>query len=173
MMRVVYLILAIPFWGYSTAINTIVSNTIGKKREKRVLNQVHHSALISFITSAIFAVPVLLLPFFFLNPILGKQDVSLLRECVPYFHLLLVIFLLNAITTMYFNGVSGTGEAMKGLKIQSIATIFYLGLAFWAVQLKSESSLYLAWSAEIVYWIIQLSLSYVVLKSGKWHFLKI
>ncbi len=173
MMRMVYLILAIPFWGYSTAINTIISKSIGMRRQGRVMRQVHQSAFVSLITSAVIAVPVLLLPSVFLRPLLWKQDDSLLGECAPYFLLLLVIFLLNAVTTMYFNAVSGTGESMKGLKIQGIATVFYLSLAAVAVYWQHPHSLYWAWASEIAYWLIQLFLSIVVLKSGKWLFLKI
>ena len=73
---------------------------------------------------------------------------------------------------MYCNGVSGTGETFKGLTIQSIACVTYLTIAFFAVK-DPVNGLAMAWSAEIAYWLIQGFLSYRVLTSGHWNFLKI
>jgi Na+-driven multidrug efflux pump len=73
---------------------------------------------------------------------------------------------------MYCNGVTGTGETMKALQIQAIACFTYLTLAYFAVR-SPENGLALAWSSEIIYWTIQGFLSYRVMHSGNWNFLKI
>lgn len=172
MLRITYLVLAIPCWGYSTAINTLVSSTIGKRRNKRVLNLVAHSSLIAFVTTAIISIPFLLFPTVFLEPLLGHHETGLIQECIPYFRIMLCILLVYSITTMYFNGVSGTGETFKGLQIQFIGCVVYLSIAFFATK-NSVNGLALAWASEIVYWLIQGILSYKVLTSGNWNFLKL
>jgi putative MATE family efflux protein len=172
LLRIAYLVLAIPCWGYSTSINTLVSSTIGKKRNKRVLKLVYHSSMVAFATTAIFSIPFLLFPLTFLAPVLGNHDTTLIQEAVPYFRILLCILLIYSITTMYCNGVTGTGETMKALQIQTIACTTYLTLAFFAVK-DPVNGLALAWSSEIVYWLIQGFLSYRVMHSGNWNFLKI
>ncbi len=172
LLRITYLVLAIPCWGYSTGINTLVSNTIGKKRHKRVLKLVYHSSLVAFVTTAIFSIPFLLFPLVFLAPLLGHHEVGLIQETIPYFRIMLCILLVYSVTTMYFNSVSGAGETFKGLKIQFIGCIIYLSISYYGVH-NAENGLAIAWSAEIVYWLIQGLLSYKVLQSGSWSFLKL
>ncbi|MGB5024897.1 MAG: MATE family efflux transporter, partial [Saprospiraceae bacterium] len=172
LLRIAYLVLAIPCWGYSTGINTLVSNTIGKKRHQRVLKLVFHSSMVAFATTAAISIPFLLFPLTFMAPLLGHHDISLIQDAVPYFRILLCILLVYSITTMYCNGVSGTGETLKGLTIQAIACATYLTIAFFAVK-DPVNGLALAWSAEIAYWLIQGFLSYRVITSGHWNFLKI
>ncbi|HEX5625755.1 MAG TPA: MATE family efflux transporter [Saprospiraceae bacterium] len=172
LLRIAYLVLAIPCWGYSTGINTLVSNTIGKRRNQRVLKLVFHSSMVAFATTAVISIPFLLFPLTFMAPLLGHHDISLISDAVPYFRILLCILLVYSITTMYFNGVSGTGETMKGLKIQATGCLVYLTAAYFAVQ-DPVNGLALAWSAEILYWAVQGFLSYKVMQSGNWNFLKI
>jgi Na+-driven multidrug efflux pump len=172
LLRIAYLVFAIPCWGYSTSINTLVSNTIGKKRQDRVLKLVLHSSLIAFVTTAVISIPFLLFPLTFLAPLLGHHDIELIRDAVPYFKILLCILLVYSITTMYSNSVTGAGETIKALKIQFIASSVYLALSFWAIHHKTNG-LALAWSAEIVYWLIQGYLSYRVMQSRRWSFLKL
>ncbi|MBK9108165.1 MAG: MATE family efflux transporter [Saprospiraceae bacterium] len=172
LLRITYLVLAIPCWGYSTAINTLVSSTIGKGRNKRVLKLVEHSSLVAFVSTAVISIPFLLFPTVFLAPLLGYHQPGLIEESIPYFRIMLCILLVYSVTTMYFNGVSGAGETFKGLQIQFIGCVIYLGLAFFAVK-DPVNGLALAWSSEIVYWLVQGILSYKVLVSGNWNFLKL
>lgn len=172
LLRMSYLILAIPCWGYSTGINTLVSNTIGKKRHKRVLKLVKHSSLVAFVTTSVIAIPFLLFPMVFIAPLLGHHDMSLIDEAVPYFRILLCILLTYSITTMYCNGVIGAGETFKSLKIQFVASFVYLTIVYFAVK-DPVNGLAIAWSSEIIYWLIQGYLSYKVIKSGTWSFMHI
>lgn len=172
LMRIAYLVLAIPCWGYSTGINTLVSNTIGKKRQKRVLKLVFHSSMVAFATTAVFSIPFLLFPLTFLAPLLGYHDLELIRDAIPYFRILLCILLVYSAATMYCNGVTGTGETLKALQIQAIACVTYLLISYFAVK-DPVNGLAIAWSAEILYWLIQGYLSYRVMHSGNWNFLKI
>lgn len=172
LLRITYLVLAIPCWGYSTAINTLVSSTIGKRRNKRVLKLVAHSSLIAFVTTAIISIPFLLFPTVFLEPLLGHHETGLIEESIPYFRIMLCILLVYSITTMYFNGVSGTGETFKGLQIQFIGCLIYLMIAYYATK-DPVNGLAMAWASEIVYWLVQGILSYRVLRSGDWKFLKL
>lgn len=172
LLRIAYLVLAIPCWGYSSSINTLVSNTIGKKRNQRVLKLVFHSSMVAFATTAVFAIPFLLFPLTFLAPLLGNHDISLIQDAVPYFRILLCILLIYSVTTMYCNGVTGAGETMKALQIQAIACASYLTISYFAVK-DPVNGLAIAWSSEILYWLIQGYLSYRVMHSGNWNFLKI
>ncbi|MBK8737472.1 MAG: MATE family efflux transporter [Saprospiraceae bacterium] len=172
LLRVVYLVLSIPCWGFGTAINSIVSNTIGKGKERRVLKQVFHSSIVSLVFTSVFAIPTLLFANVILEPLLGKADSSLFQDSIVYLHLLFPIILLYSVSTVFFNGVSGTGETIKCLQIQFISSLFYLGITYVSTIYPIELGLYVAWASELVYWSIQLVMSYLVLKSGSWNFIK-
>ncbi|MCC7025565.1 MAG: MATE family efflux transporter [Saprospiraceae bacterium] len=172
LLRVVYLIFSIPCWGFAAAINTMVSKTIGRGKEQRVLKQVYHSSFISFITSAILTFPFLIFSHHILYPFLGGEDVMIFNATIPYFRLLYIILLMYSISTIFFNAVIGTGETIKGLNIQVLSSIFYLGITYIAIRYPESMGLSWAWGSEIVYWGIQCSLSWWVLKSGKWYFIK-
>ncbi len=172
LLRVVYLVLSIPSWGFGTAINSVVSKTIGRGREKRVLKQVFHSSIVSLIFTSLIAIPFLLFAEQFLDPLLGRTDSSLFLDSIPYLNLLFPIILLYSVATVFFNGVSGTGETVKCLQIQLISSIVYLGISYYSVMFISDWGLYWAWASELLYWFIQLFLSFIILKAGKWNFIK-
>ena len=172
LLRVVYLVLSIPLWGFSTAINTIVSKTIGRKKEQRVLNVVYHSSIVSFVITFIISFPVLIFSEHLLYPFLGGEEAKIFHESIFYFKLLLPIMLVYSVATIFFNGVSGTGETMKGLQIQIISTVSYLIVVYFSVKNPQSLGLGWAWGAELVFWGFQWILSWWVLKSGKWLHIK-
>ncbi|MBK7341017.1 MAG: MATE family efflux transporter [Saprospiraceae bacterium] len=173
LIRVVYLILSIPCWGYATAINTIVSKTIGRGRQRRVIQEVYHSSIVAFVTTFLISAPVLLFPEVLLHPFLGGEDLKIFQDSIFYFKLLLPIMLIYSVSTIFFNGVSGTGETRKGFYIQTLSTICYLIFVWFSIRNFATMGLPWAWGAEIIFWAVQLVLSWMVLRSGKWNFLKL
>ncbi|MBK9272406.1 MAG: MATE family efflux transporter [Saprospiraceae bacterium] len=172
LLRVLYLVFSIPCWGFASAINTMVSRTIGRGRETRVLKQVFHSSIISLLVTGILSFPFLIFSQIFLQPLLGGEHGGVYDETQPYLSLLYFILLVASFSIIYFNGVSGTGEGFKGLNIQLIGSICYLLLAYISIIYPNQLGLRWAWISEMVYWGIQCALSWWVLKSGKWYFIK-
>ncbi len=172
LLRVLYLVFSIPCWGFASAINTMVSRTIGRGREVRVLKQVFHSSIISVGLTALLAFPFLLLGNVFLKPLLGGEHGDVYSDTSTYFGLLYLILLVASFSIIYFNGVSGTGEGFKGLSIQLIGSISYLVLAYISISFPEQMGLRWAWISEMVYWAVQCVLSWWVLKSGKWYLIK-
>ncbi|HRG32943.1 MAG: MATE family efflux transporter [Saprospiraceae bacterium] len=172
LLRVVYLIFTIPCWGFAAAINTMVSKTIGRKREQRVLKQVYHSSLISLAVTTIVSFPFLIFAQTLMYPFLGGGDTALFQESLPYFKILFAILMVASFSNIFFNGVSGAGETSKGLNIQIIGSLLYLGITWVAILYPETLGLKWAWYGEIVYWLSQCLLSWWVLKSGKWYFIK-
>lgn len=173
LLRVLYLVFSIPCWGFASAINTIVSRTIGRGREKRVLKQVFHSSIVSVTVTGILSFPFLLIPDIFLQPLLSSGQNQIYTASKDYFQLLFWILLVASYSIIYFNGLSGAGEGFKGLNIQILGSISYLVITYIAISNPESLGLKFAWFAEMVYWGVQCLLSWWVLKSGKWYFIKI
>lgn len=168
LLRNVYLILSIPAWGYSSGINTIVSSFIGNRKRQAVKPLIYRTTLLNLGSTLLLSIPVLIFPKFFLYPLFGSSEVTLIDDAIPVFWILGFILVIFAIGTTYINGVLGTGHTRKALYYQTLGTITYLGSAYYAINV-ANLNLDIIWSSEIVYWIVVLGLSYYFLRSNKWH----
>lgn len=155
LVRIVYLILSIPCWGFCSATNTIIGNLMGQRHAESILPTMHRTAAICFIFTMSLALPILAWPKFFLYPLLGKQDMSIISEAQPTFIILMIIVSLFSIISIYVNGIAGVGATIYGLMIQILAAIFYIGGIYYVVDF-AHGSLNMAWSTEILFWIVQL-----------------
>jgi putative MATE family efflux protein len=172
LIRMIYLVLAIPVWGYASGINTIVSNFIGRKKRMAVLPMINKTAKLSFWSTILFALPIVIWPEFILYPILGGPDTTLISDAQPIFYILLLILGIFAFGGVYFNGLTGIGSTLYGLKLQSICTVIYLVYIIVVIKFMN-ATLPWAWASEIIYWLSISAFSLKYLTSDEWHKLKI
>ena len=172
LVRVVYLILSIPCWGYSVGVNTLVSNFIGQGQGDQVLAIVMKTIKICLGSTILLAIPVLVFPQYILYPLLGSEDMSLFVEAQPIFYILFIILALFAVGGIYFNGMVGTGATYAGLKIQGICAIFYIVLIYVMVNYL-QVGLVVAWTIEIFYWIPLIIMVHHYITRGAWQSLKV
>lgn len=172
LIRNVYLMLSIPCWGFASSINTIVSNFIGNGRYTAVLPMINKTTKINVLFTLIIAMPIILLPEFFLYPIFGRQDMSLINDAGNLFWVLIVILVSFCVGATYFNGLSGTGDTLKALKLQVFCSVLYIGFAYLFIKVLPYS-LEKAWSVEIIYWVVLYIFSLFAIKSNTWKSLKI
>ncbi len=173
LLRILYLIFTIPSWGFALSINTIISKTIGRKKEGRVLKQILHGSFLSVAATALFAFPFLFFPITMLSHFFGGVENAIFKDAVIYFPLLYFILIIASYCIIFFNGVSGTGETLKAMNIQIISSIAYLFTCYISVSRPDQLGLYYAWCSEIIYWLIQGWASWIVIRSGKWISLKL
>lgn len=168
LVRMVYLILSIPVWGFSSGINTMVSNFIGAQKRQAVIPIIWKTAKISWLSTMLLSLPVVLFPEQLLYPLLGSSDMSLISDSQPILFVLLVILSLFSVGGVYFNGLAGTGATFFGLKLQSVCVVLYLAYIYVVVELTTGGLIW-AWSAEIFYWAIVLGVSIWYLATKRWH----
>jgi len=172
LIRNVYLMLSIPCWGFASSINTIVSNFIGNGRLSAVLPMINKTTKINVLFTLLIALPVILLPEIFLYPIFGRQDMSLIKEAGDLFWVLICILVSFCVGATYFNGLSGTGDTWKALKLQTFCAVIYIAYAFVFIKVLPYN-LEIAWAGEVLYWAVLYVLSLISIKSDSWHKLKI
>ena len=168
LVRMVYLILSIPTWGFAAGVNTIVSNFIGQQKRQAVVPLTWKTAKIAAFTTILITIPVILFPHEVLYPLLGSEDMSLITDAQPIFYVLAAILFLFAIGSVFFNGLAGTGATYFGLKIQLLCAIVYIGYIYVVVN-YTNGGLPWAWAAEVVYWILMLVLTFWYLRSRAWY----
>lgn len=172
LVRMVYLVLSIPCWGFSSGINTIVSNFIGAQRRDAVFPIIWKTAKLCWIITMVITLPVVLFPEFLLYPLLGSEDMSLIIDAKPTLYVLLGILALFSIGGVCFNGMAGTGATAFGLRMQAVCAVFYLVYIYTVVEF-TDGGLEWAWASEIFYWIIMLFWTMWYLNSKKWYKLKV
>ena len=172
LVRMVYLVLSIPTWGFASGVNTMVSNFIGQQKRQAVVPIIWKTAKIAWATTMAITLPVVLFPHQILYPLLGSADMTLITDSQPIFFVLVGILTLFSIGSVFFNGLAGTGATYYGLKIQTWCALFYLAYIYIEVNYTS-GGLPWAWAAEIFYWMLMLALTLWYLRSKEWHGLEV
>lgn len=165
-MRAAYLIFMIPCWGLSSGINTMVSHLIGLDKRQGVMPLIRRTAFLSWFITALFTLSLIFLPEWVFA--LGTDDPVLLEGALELSWILVLALWLLSISTIYFNGLAGTGATIQGLYIQFWAACIYLVYAYIVIFLL-DSGLVLAWFAELIYWLGVFGFSFWFLKKGYWR----
>jgi putative MATE family efflux protein len=166
--RTVYLMLSIPLWGFSSGVNTLVSNLIGQDRRSEVLAAAWKTAKMCLAVTLFFALPVLLFPKQALYPLLGKSDMSLIVETRGVFYLMLGILSLAAVGSVFVNTLSGTGATGFGLVLQTVTVTFYLSFIYYITN-HTSLGINWVWTGEVLYWVLMLLMVVAYLRSSRWH----
>lgn len=166
--RTVYLLLSIPLWGFSSGINTLISNLIGQERKEEVFAAAWKTAKFCLLITLLISIPVLLFPQQLLYPLLGKSDMSLIGETQPVFYIMLFILSLASVGSVFVNTLSGTGATGFGLVLQAITISIYLSYVYFITNM-THLGVYWVWTAEILYWALMLFLVVLFLRTSRWH----
>jgi multidrug resistance protein, MATE family len=165
LLRSVYMMLMIPTWGFSSGLNTIVSNLLGKNEPNLVLSVVKRTALICAATTMILAFGLYLYPYPILYVI--NEDTMVVNATIPLIPALIALLAALSVGAVYFNGIIGTGATWQSFWIQFLCCIFYLLAIYLSVKVW-QSSLFQVWLVECWYWVLTLFVSIWYLRSYRW-----
>ncbi|WBM75286.1 MATE family efflux transporter [Saprospira grandis] len=168
--RAAYMIYMIPAWGFSSGINTIVSQLIGQEQSRSVMTAIYKTAILCFVVTMLVTSSVVIAPDYILR--IGTDDPVLIREASKLVWVLVTLITLYSFSTIYFNGLVGTGATKQSLLIQVSSVLLYMLYAYIVVGVF-RASLEWAWMTETVYWIACLAASAWYLRSKKWVKIKI
>lgn len=163
--RSLYTILTLPSNALSSAVNTLVSNTIGANKKDLVLDLIKRTATLSLSSMAVIIIIVALIPTIILH--IYTNDPVLIKETIPPLYVLLATLPIYSIGTIVFSGLSGTGNTRTALAFESVAICFYFGYS-WLIIAHLRLSINWAWTTELVYWGLLLVSSIIYLRSKKW-----
>ncbi len=166
--RIAYLILSIPAWGFCTGINTMVSYFVGKNERHKVKLVLWKTSFLCLGVTFIMGLPLLLFPQEVLYPILGDERAYLIEAAYPVFWVLLGILIAFSFGSIFFNGLIGAGQTRRALIYQIICAVVYMLLIFVIVR-SGWGNLSLAWSAEIVYWVLIFGLTFPYFRANIWR----
>ncbi|KGN95563.1 hypothetical protein HQ39_04720 [Porphyromonas sp. COT-108 OH2963] len=149
--RSIYIFLYIPISSYSTAVHTIVGQTIGRKEEDKVPGQVFKIARLSLLTMSVFVVIINLFPHIVTE--IFTDDLSLIADAVPTLRVITIALLGSSVANMFFAAVSATGATKKAMQIEMATILIYLGMA-WVLTYYLNAPVHWCFTVEVVYYII-------------------
>jgi putative MATE family efflux protein len=168
--RTFYMMFMIPAWGFSSGINTIVSNLIGKKELRQVLPAITKTAILCFTVTMGLSLSLVVFPETMLHIV--TEDESIFPAAKNLIWVLNVILALYSVSIIYFNGLVGTGATKTALYIQVSCVILYMIYVYVVIGML-KCSLEIAWMAEAVYMVSSMIVSILYLKSNLWLRVKI
>lgn len=163
--RSLYTIVTLPANALSSAVNTLVSNTIGANKKDQVLGLIRRTSVLSLCSMLVIISLVAIFPSLFLN--IYTDDTVLISETIPPLYVLLATLPIYAIGTITFSGLSGTGNTRTALIFEFIAIVCYFAYS-WFIIAHLQLSISWSWTTELVYWGLLLISSILYLRSKKW-----
>ncbi len=168
--RSLYMIISIPIFALGATTNTLVSNTIGAGEKEKVTPLLWQITRISLSVISIFIIPILIFPELALS--VYTSDPKLIESSIPSLYVILGILPIIAISSVFFNAVSGTGNTRTALLIEILTLVVYIAYV-WLLTSHLKASLAVCWTTELLYWGIIFIFSFIYMKRGKWQNRKI
>jgi Na+-driven multidrug efflux pump len=143
----------------------MVSNVIGQERHAEVLQLIGRIAWVSFGLSVVISSVLNLFP----EVVLGVygQGEAFVKEGVPVLRVASIALLFMSFSTVWLNGVTGTGKTTVNLLIETISIVAY-SVYVYVVLEYYRMPITWGWASEWLYWIMMFAMSYVYLRSGRW-----
>ncbi|HPT03844.1 MAG TPA: MATE family efflux transporter, partial [Bacteroidales bacterium] len=153
--RSIYMVMMIPIWGFSSAVNTLVSNSLGAKHPDKVIPIIIKASKMSFLSILAVIAASLLIPRLIIS--IYTSDPGLISATVPTLYVILGAMMLFSVTMMMFSGVSGTANTNIAMAIELFTIAIYL-LAAYLLAVVFHQRIEVVWLCEYIYFIILGSL---------------
>jgi len=159
--RNVYMILMLCLMGFSNATNTLVSNLLGQKRNHELFIVLKKIVLLSLGSTLI----VVLINLIFAQQSLGifTNSATLINDSMGCIYVISGSCLMFSVAYILLSAVSGTGNTLATLLIETVTLVFYL-FSTYLFAVKYKTSIEIVWCTEFVYFICMGFLSYWYLR---------
>ena len=164
-MRNIFGLTGIFSWAFASTTNTMVSNIIGQKKEHEVLPLIMRISKLSFSISLLVVILMNLFPEIILS-VFGQSD-SFIADAIPVMRIVSIALLLMSFSTVWLNAVTGTGNTLVNLTIETV-TIFIYIIYVYLILVKWYLPITWGWVSEIVYWVSMFSMACWYILSGRW-----
>lgn len=169
-MRNIFGMFGIFSWAFAATTNAMVSNIIGQGRKDEVLALIKRIAFMSFCISTVFFIVLNVWPTIFLS-FYGQGD-DFIAAAIPVMRIVSIGLLMMSFSTVWLNAVTGTGNTVVNLVIESVTIVVY-SLYVYIVLEMFNMPITWGWASEWLYWACMFSMSFFYIRSGRWKAKKI
>lgn len=168
--RSIYIVLFIPVNSLSATTNSFVSNAIGAGHTNQVLRLITQIAKLSLGIMAICVLIVCAIPEAIIS--VYTNDPSLIAATVPSVYVISLAMLLCSVSSVVFNGVSGTGNTRPALWMELVTLLFYC-IYLYIIAIFLKMPVHICFTTELIYYSILMTFSIIYLKRARWQNKKI
>lgn len=164
--RSIYMVLTIPLMGFSQATNSLVSNLIGARQQKQVLQLIKRIIILcSGITFLL-----VLLALIFQTEILTiyTSNGNLIEDSKPVLYVISISIFFFSTSYILFNGVTGTGNTKVSLLMEFLNICIYLVCTYF-IAIVYNAPIEIVWCSEFIYFTFLGIMAYGYLKKGNWQ----
>jgi Na+-driven multidrug efflux pump len=169
-MRNIFGLFGIFSWAFAATTNAMVSNIIGQGRKDEVVALIKRIAFISFSISGTIFVILNIWPSMFLS--FYGQGEEFIAAGIPVVRIVSIALLMMSFSTVWLNAVTGTGNTVVNLVIESITIIAYCLYVYIVLEVFNMPITW-GWASEWVYWSCMFTMSFFYIRSGRWKAKKI
>jgi Na+-driven multidrug efflux pump len=164
-MRVLFGLFGTCCWAFASTCSAMVSNIIGQKRQSEVLPLIRKISLISVSISFALFILLNIFPGWFVSFYGQGQD--FIDYAIPTVRVVSVALLMMSFGTVWLNGVTGTGNTIVNLTIESVTIVIYSVYVYVILEVL-DLPITWGWVSEWVYWTSMFSMAFFYLNSGRW-----
>jgi multidrug resistance protein, MATE family len=164
-MRNVFGLAGIFSWAFAATSNTMVSNIIGQGKEEEVLPLIRRIVKVSSSFAFVLIAMLNIFPGTLLS--LFGQGEDFILYATPVLRVVSSALLLQSISVVWLNAVTGSGNTAVNLRIEVVTLIVYTAYVYFVLEVWNLSLTW-GWVSEWVYWISMFSMAFVYMKSGRW-----
>ncbi|MDR0713643.1 MAG: MATE family efflux transporter [Bacteroidales bacterium] len=163
--RSIYMLYLIPLWGFSSAVNSLVSYSIGCRKPMLIYPIMGKVVLLTAVSILLLE----LLSFLFSGTVMSiYTNIPELQELTLHIMPTMCLSALGfGVGFICFNTVSGTGNTHISLYIEMIATCVYLAITILAVE-SWRWGIVWVWLVDGIYGLFMMLAALIYLKTGKW-----
>lgn len=163
--RSLYSIFLLPVWGFSSAVSSLVSYSIGSGKPRLTFPIMGKVAFFTSVSILILEALTYCFSGFVTSiytniPALGEATVGIMPT-------ICISALFFGVGFVCFNTVSGTGNTHVSLLIEIFATCIYVAVTILAVEAWNWGILYV-WLVDGIYGVVMIAASLLYLGKGKW-----
>lgn len=155
-LRTVFGIVGVATWALASTSNSMVSNLIGQGRKGEVMPMIHKIVHVSLGYALVVGLPILLFPEFFLGMMTNNHELIPIGKVS--LQIVVIATWMLSISTIFFNGVVGTGNTRLNMYFEFASIFLYLIYCSIVIEYKRMPLAY-AWGSEFIYWLTLFSFS--------------
>lgn len=152
-------------WAFGATANSMVSNVIGQGMHDKV-----HELVVRIMKWSVgFALGVCLFLNLFPHTFLSiyGQGPEFIEAAIPVLRVISCGLVLMAVSVVWLNAVTGTGNTRVNLYSEIAAIILYCGYVYLVLEYWQLSIVW-GWASELIYWGTLLLPSFLFMNLGKW-----
>lgn len=166
----VYMILGVTTWGIANATNSLVSNLLGQNRHNELFELIKKVVIVALAFSVGFFTFIQIYPQAFIR--IFTNDDAIVQLAMNPVRITGACLLMMAVASVLFRAVTGTGATKYSLLLELIVLVVYMIYIIIIIKVL-HVNLTIAWTSELVYWLVLAWLCWAYLKSGRWKKFKV